>query len=79
MKIQRLLLAVLMIAGLSGAASAAEIQCKRILKYLSTGRSPSDIAETMVISEDDVLACQEEAEAGGGDDAKDAGAEDAKE
>ena len=79
MKIQRLLLAVLMIAGLSGAASAAEIQCKRILKYLSTGRSPSDIAETMVVSEDDVLACQEEAEAGGGDDAKDAGAEDAKE
>lgn len=63
MKIGRLLVGVLLIVGFAGMSSAGEIQCNRILKYLSTGRSPSEVAETMVISEDDVLACKEEAEA----------------
>lgn len=83
MKIGRWLLVALLVVGFAGVGSAAEIQCKRILKYLSTGRSVSDVAETMVISEDDVLACKEQAEAekkaaGEGekkmDDAKAAGA-----
>jgi len=67
MKIGQLLLGVILVACLGGVSSASEIQCKRILKYLSTGRSASDVAETMVISEDDVLACKEEADAAEGD------------
>jgi hypothetical protein len=52
--------AVLIIIGL-GTASA--INCKQVNKYLETGRSVSDIAETMVVSEDEVKKCQEEAAA----------------
>jgi hypothetical protein len=63
MKLATLLLGALMILGTANVSFAEAIQCKRILKYLSTGRSPSDVAETMVISEDEVIACQEEAEA----------------
>jgi hypothetical protein len=63
MRLGTLLLGALLILGTANASFAEAIQCKRILKYLSTGRSPSDVAETMVISEDEVLACQEEAEA----------------
>lgn len=61
MSIRRLFMAGLIILVGAGSGLTAEIQCKRILKYLSTGRSVSDVAETMVISEDDVIACQEEA------------------
>ena len=63
MNVERWLLGLLVVAGLAGPGWAGEIQCNRILKYLSTGRSPSEVAETMVISEDDVLACKEEADA----------------
>jgi hypothetical protein len=49
--------AVLLTAGL-GTASA--VNCKQVNKYLETGRSVSDVAETMVVSEDDVKKCQEE-------------------
>jgi hypothetical protein len=62
MKIGHLLLGMLLVVALAGPSSATEIQCKRILKYLSTGRSVSDVAETMVISEDDVLKCKQEAD-----------------
>lgn len=81
MKIGRLVLGALLVVGLAGVGSAAEIQCKRILKYLSTGRSVSDVAETMVISEDDVQRCKDEAEAegAGGDEAEKGAGEDAKE
>ena len=37
------------------------VNCKQVRKYLDTGRSAKDVAETMVISEDDVKKCQEEA------------------
>jgi hypothetical protein len=57
-------------AGVSG----AEVNCKQVNKYLQTGRSVSDVAETMVIGEDDVKKCQEAAAAaapaGGAKDAK---------
>ena len=83
--IGRLLLAMLLVVGTAGMSVAGEIQCKRILKYISTGRTATEVAETMVISEDDVIACQEEAaeEAAeaAGDDAGEAaeGAEEAAE
>jgi hypothetical protein len=75
MMIGRLVLAMLLVIGTAGMGVASEIQCKRILKYLSTGRTPTEIAETMVISEDDVIACQEEAAEEAGAEAADAPAE----
>ncbi len=47
----------------------AEVNCKQVLRYLKTGRTPSEVAETMVISEADVKKCQEEAAAEGGGEA----------
>ncbi len=55
-------------AGVSG----AEVNCKQVNKYLQTGRSVSDVAETMVIGEDDVKKCQEAAAAAPAGAAKDA-------
>jgi hypothetical protein len=37
---------------------AAEVNCKQVNKYLQTGRSVKDVAETMVISESDVEKCK---------------------
>jgi len=52
--------------------SAAVVNCKQVNKYLQTGRSVQDVAETMVIGEDEVKKCQEEAATKGqaGDAAK---------
>lgn len=47
----------------------AGANCAQVNKYLATGRSVQDVAETMVLSEDDVKKCQAEAKdpkAGGG-------------
>ena len=77
MKLGTLVLSGLLILGTAGLGFAAEIQCKRILKYLSTGRTASDVAETMVISEDQVIACQEEAEAAKAEEKGDANEGDA--
>jgi len=44
-------------------AGAAEGNCKQVNKYLQTGRSVKDVAETMVVSESDVEKCKAE---GGG-------------
>ena len=43
---------------------AGEVNCKQVNKYLQTGRSVKDVAETMVISESDVEKCKAQ---GGGD------------
>jgi len=40
---------------------AAEVNCKQVNKYLQTGRSTKDVAETMVISEADVEKCKAQA------------------
>ena len=45
----------------SGTSWAGAVNCKQVNKYLQTGRSVKDIAETMVIDESDVKKCQEEA------------------
>lgn len=61
---------ILVIGGmllLAGVASA-DVNCKQVKKYLDTGRSVQDVAETMVISEADVKNCQEKlAEQAGGE------------
>jgi len=64
------------------ASAMAEVNCKQVNKYLQTGRSAKDVAETMVISESDVEKCkaQAPADAAGGaakpaDEAKPSGHE----
>jgi hypothetical protein len=53
-----------LLVGSAGIAGA--VNCKQVNKYLGTGRSVKDVAETMVISESDVKKCQEEAGADAG-------------
>ena len=48
--------------GTAGSSFAGAVNCKQVNKYLQTGRSVKDVAETMVIEESDVKKCQEEAE-----------------
>lgn len=66
MRLGILAIGAVLLLGTAGAGFAA-VNCKQVNKYLSTGRSVKDVAETMVISEDDVKKCQEE---GAGDAAK---------
>ena len=57
-------IAMLLLGGtlaLATAAVAAEVNCKQVNKYLQTGRSAKDVAETMVISESDVEKCKAQA------------------
>ena len=50
------------VALLLGSASfAGAVNCKQVNKYLQTGRSVKDVAETMVIDESEVKKCQAEA------------------
>ena len=47
---------------LGGSAVAfAGVNCNQVNKYLQTGRSVQDVSETMVIPEEEVRKCQEEA------------------
>ncbi len=59
--------AALVLATATG-GRAGQVNCKQVNKYLQTGRSVKDVAETMVIDEDDVRKCQAQAgsEAPGG-------------
>ena len=56
-------IAALVMLGLP--ASAAAVNCAQVNKYLATGRSVTDVAETMIIPEAEVKKCQEGASAGG--------------
>jgi hypothetical protein len=38
------------------------VNCEQVKKYLKTGRTPQDVADTMVISLDEVKKCQSEAD-----------------
>jgi len=60
MKRSILALGVAALLTTAGLGTANAVNCKQVNKYLETGRSVSDIAETMVISEDDVKKCQAE-------------------
>ena len=55
---------------LGAAGNVAAVNCKQVNKYLQTGRSVKDVSETMVIGEDEVKKCQDEAASQGGDAAK---------
>lgn len=52
-------LAVLAGAAASPVALAGNVNCKLVMKNLAVGRTPAQVAETMVISEDDVKKCME--------------------
>lgn len=62
MRLGILTMGVVLLLGTAGTGLAA-VNCKQVRKYLETGRSVKDVAETMVVSEDDVKKCQEEAPA----------------
>lgn len=76
-----LYLGVAMLLATAAVSWADGVNCKQVNKYLQTGRSVSDVAETMVIGEDDVKKCQEEAaaqKAAGGGEQKTDGQKEAK-
>jgi hypothetical protein len=58
MRFGSLLLGGTLVLGLATLGMAAEVNCKQVNKYLQTGRSVKDVAETMVISESDVEKCK---------------------
>jgi hypothetical protein len=70
MRLGTLAIGVALLLGSAGASFAGAVNCKQVNKYLQTGRSVKDVAETMVIDESDVKKCQEQAAsegtAGGG-------------
>jgi hypothetical protein len=57
---------VLFASSLAVTAGAGEVNCKQVNKYLQTGRTPQDVADTMVIAIDDVKKCQQEEKSAGG-------------
>jgi len=73
MKLGTMVIGVALLLGTAGSGFAGTVNCKQVNKYLGTGRSVSDVAQTMVIDEADVKKCQEEAgKAGAAGAAKDA-------
>ena len=69
-----------LILATAGLGMAGEVNCKQVNKYLGTGRTVKDVAETMVISESDVKKCQDQAasEGKGGEKAGDMGKKEEK-
>lgn len=61
MKLAVLMIGATALLGTAGMSMAGDVNCKQVNKYLQTGRSVKDVAETMVISESDVRKCQEAA------------------
>jgi hypothetical protein len=55
------LLGAVLLVGTATWSDAGQVNCKQVKKYLDTGRSVKDVAETMVIDEDEVKKCQEQA------------------
>jgi hypothetical protein len=78
MRLGILTMGLVLLLGTAGTGLAA-VNCKQVKKYLDTGRSVKDVAETMVVSEDDVKKCQEDtgsdAPKGGTQKPADAGAQ----
>jgi hypothetical protein len=56
-RVLNLLLTAGVLLGVPSTASA--VNCDQVRRYLSTGRSVEDIADTMVVSVDDVKKCQQ--------------------
>ena len=61
MRLGTLVIGFALVVGGAAASFAGAVNCKQVNKYLQTGRSVKDVAETMVIDEADVKKCQEQA------------------
>ena len=61
MKLGTLAIGAALLLVSAGSSFAGAVNCKQVNKYLQTGRSVKDVAETMVIDESDVKKCQEQA------------------
>jgi hypothetical protein len=48
---------------LGAATGYSAVNCEQVKKYLKTGRTPQDVADTMVVSVDEVKKCQNEPDA----------------
>ena len=59
--IKRAVVLVVAATWVSVGAANAGVNCDQVKKYLKTGRTPQDVADTMVIPVDDVKKCQGEA------------------
>lgn len=53
-------LAIALMVALHAATASAGVNCDQVRRYLKTGRSPEDIAESMVIDVSEVKKCQEQ-------------------
>ena len=82
MKLGVLVIAGGLLLGTAALSRAGEVNCKQVNKYLQTGRTVKDVAETMVVSESDVKKCQDQAgaegKAGGGEKTGDMGKKEEK-
>lgn len=54
---KRILVAAIGFTFLGVASQAVAINCDQVKRYLSTGRSVEEIAETMIVSVDEVKKC----------------------
>jgi hypothetical protein len=61
MRLSTLVVGFALVIGGTASSFAGAVNCKQVNKYLQTGRSVKDVAETMVIDEADVKKCQEQA------------------
>jgi len=66
MRLGTLVIGFALVVGGAAASFAGAVNCKQVNKYLQTGRSVKDVAETMVIDEADVKKCQEQGSEGAG-------------
>jgi hypothetical protein len=61
MRVGIVMLGGILVLAAATVGRAAEVNCKQVNKYLQTGRSVSDVAQTMVISDSDVEKCKAQA------------------
>jgi hypothetical protein len=62
MKATGLALIVGLTLGLGAVTASAGVNCDQVRRYLKTGRTPQEIAESMVIDVSEVKKCQEQGE-----------------
>jgi hypothetical protein len=70
MRTGALVIGAALVLATAGSGFAGAVNCKQVNKYLQTGRSVKDVAETMVIDESEVKKCQEQASEGAAGGAK---------
>ncbi|HJW68220.1 MAG TPA: hypothetical protein VJ829_02560 [Candidatus Binatia bacterium] len=63
MRFRILMLGGTLVLAVATLGSATEVNCKQVNKYLQTGRSVQDVAQTMVIDESEVEKCKAQAPA----------------